>query len=133
MLQSDSPDLVDQVRDLTGGLGVAAVYDGVGRTTFDLSRKCLRRRGVLVLCGVASGRVPPFDPQILGKNSLYLTRPGLIDHIATREELLARAAEVFGLVTAGVLSVRIGGRYSLADAARTATSRPTSSPGRARP
>jgi NADPH2:quinone reductase len=118
VLQSGSPDLVDQVRNLTGGLGVAAVYDGVGRTTFDISRKCLRRRGVLVLFGVASGPVPPLDPQILGKNSLYLTRPGLVDHIATREELLGRAAEVFDAVTAGTLRVRIGGRYPLAEAAR---------------
>ena len=118
VLPSDSPDLVDRVRSLTGGQGVAAVYDGVGRSTFDTSRKSLRRRGVLVLFGVASGPVPPFDPQILGKNSLYLTRPGLIDHIATPEELRTRAAEVFDLVAGGTLRVRIGGRYPLAEAAR---------------
>jgi NADPH2:quinone reductase len=118
VLQAGSADLVDQVRTLTGGIGVAAAYDGVGRTTFDVSRKCLRRRGVLVLFGVASGPVPPFDPQILGRNSLYLTRPGLIDHIATREDLLERAAEVFGAVAGGTLRVRIGGRYPLADSAR---------------
>ncbi|MCW2580845.1 MAG: qor [Blastococcus sp.] len=118
VLQSGSPDLVDRVRELTGGIGVAAVYDGVGRSTFDVSRKCLRRRGVLVLFGVASGPVPPLDPQILGRNSLYLTRPGLIDHIATRAELLGRAAEVFAAVASGTLRVRIGGRYPLAEAAR---------------
>ena len=118
VLPSDSPDLVDRVRELTGGHGVAAAYDGVGRATFDISRKCLRRRGVLVLFGVASGPVPPFDPQILGKGSLYLTRPGLVDHIATREDLLGRAAEVFAAVAAGTLRVRVGGRYPLAEAAR---------------
>jgi NADPH2:quinone reductase len=75
VLRSDEPDLVDQVRKLTAGHGVAAVYDGVGRNTFDTSHRCLRRRGMLVLFGVASGPVPPFDPQLLGKNPLYLTAP----------------------------------------------------------
>jgi len=116
MLPSDSPDLVDRVRELTSGHGVAAVYDGVGRSTFDLSRRSLRRRGMLVLFGLASGSVPAFDPQILARNSLYLTRPGLLDYIAGREELLGRAAEVFDLVATGALSVRIGGRYPLAEA-----------------
>jgi NADPH:quinone reductase len=118
VLRSDSPDLVEKVRGLTGGNGVAAVYDGVGRSTFDISRRCLRRRGTLILFGLASGPVPPFDPNLLGRNSLYLTRPGLVDYIATREELLARAADVFDLVSSGRLDVRIGGRYPLADAPR---------------
>jgi NADPH2:quinone reductase len=118
VLLSVAPDLVDQVRALTGGRGVAVVYDGVGKSTFDASRKSLRRRGTLVLFGVASGPVPPFDPQILNRGSLYLTRPGLLDYIATREELLERAAEVFAMVADGRLRVRIGGRYQLSDAPR---------------
>ena len=118
VLRSGSPDLVDRVRELTGGRGVAAVYDGVGQATFDTSRRSLRRRGVLVLFGVASGPVPPLDPQVLAKNSVYLTRPGLVDHIHTREELLARAGEVLDLVADQRLRVRIGGRYPLDDAAR---------------
>ena len=82
-------DLAGEVRALTGGAGVAAVYDGVGRTTFDASLASLRLRGMLVLFGASSGPVPPVDPQRLNAaGSVFLTRPKLYDHIATREELL---------------------------------------------
>ena len=118
VLLSGDDTLVDDVRELTGGAGVHVVYDGVGRDTFEASRRSLRRRGMLVLFGLASGPVAPIDPSILGRGSLFLTRPGLIDHIATREELLARAADVFGRVARGELTVRIGGRYPLAEARR---------------
>jgi NADPH2:quinone reductase len=73
---------------------------------------------MLVLFGLASGPVEPVDPQRLAKGSLFLTRPGLIDHIATREELLGRAADVFTAVAEGRLEVRIGGRYPLSGASR---------------
>jgi NADPH:quinone reductase len=109
----------ERVRDLTGGDGVAAVYDGVARATFDQSLASLRRRGTLVLYGSASGAVPPFDPMRLqGAGSVYLTRPTLRDYTATRDELLARAGEVLAWVAAGELEVRIGARYPLEDAAR---------------
>src|SRR5207248_2602944 len=102
-----------------GGEGVAAVYDGVGRTTFDGSLASLRPRGVLVLYGQASGPVPPFEPRRLQDGgSLFLTRPSLGHHTRTRDELLARAAEVLGWLAAGRLDVRIGGRYPLAEARR---------------
>ncbi|HSR25187.1 MAG TPA: zinc-binding dehydrogenase, partial [Candidatus Eisenbacteria bacterium] len=98
---------------------VAAAFDGVGRTTFDGSLSSLRPRGVMVLYGASSGPVPPFDPQRLNSGgSLFLTRPSLVHYTATRDELLARAREVFGWVAAGRLDVRIGGRYPLADARR---------------
>jgi NADPH:quinone reductase len=110
-------DLAAEVRALTGGAGVAAVYDGVGRTTFDASLASLRRRGILVLFGAASGPVPPVDPQRLNAaGSLFLTRPKLHDHIATRDELTARAAAVYAAVAAGELDVRIGQTYPLAEA-----------------
>lgn len=111
-------DLGDRVRALTGGAGVAVVYDGVGASTFDASLACLRVRGVLALYGAASGPVPPVDPQRLNSGgSLYLTRPSLHWHIRTPEALAARAAAVFSFVAAGDLSVRTGGRYALDDAA----------------
>src|SRR6266542_3446198 len=87
-------------------------YDGVGQATFARSLAALRPRGMLVLYGAASGPVSPFDPMELERGgSLYLTRPSL-RHYATPE----RAREVFDLIRAGKLDVRIGGRYRLADA-----------------
>jgi NADPH2:quinone reductase len=115
-----SEDLADQVRDLTGGVGVAVAYDGVGAGTFDASLKSLRRRGMLVLFGAASGPVPPVDPQRLNAGgSLYLTRPSLFHHIDTHEDLVATSGAVYAAVADGTLDVRIAHRYPLADA-RTA-------------
>jgi NADPH:quinone reductase len=107
----------ERVRELTGGKGVAAAYDGVGQATFDESLASVRTRGTMVLFGAASGPVPPFDPMRLEhEGSLFLTRPGLRDYSAEREELLARAADVFSWVADGSLQVRIGGRYPLEQA-----------------
>jgi len=105
------------VRGLTDGDGVAAVYDGVGKTTFDESLASLRPRGSLVLFGAASGPAPPVDPMRLEHGgSLFLTRPSLRHYTATHEELLARAGDVFTWIAEGTLNVRIGGRYPLAEA-----------------
>jgi len=107
----------ERARELTGGDGVEAVYDGVGRTTFEESLASLRVRGTMVLYGAASGPVPPFDPmQLESAGSLFLTRPTLRHYTARREELLARAREVLGWVADGKLEVHIGGRYPLEDA-----------------
>ncbi len=119
---SPGPGSVDglaaTVRALTGGDGVAVAFDGVGRDTFDASLASLRRRGLLVLYGAASGPVPPVDPQRLNAGgSLYLTRPKLAHYTATRAELVARAAAVYGAVADGSLHVRIGHRYPLEHAA----------------
>ncbi|MGM1065425.1 quinone oxidoreductase family protein, partial [Saccharothrix sp. Mg75] len=112
-------DFAPVVRELTGGVGVAAVYDGVGKTTFDGSLASLRPRGVLALFGGSSGAVPPFDPQRLNQaGSVFLTRPSLGAHVATREELEWRAGELFAAVADGSLRVRVGGRYPLAEARR---------------
>jgi NADPH2:quinone reductase len=105
--------------DVTGGAGAAAVYDGVGQATFGASLAALRPRGYMVLYGAASGPVPPFEPQRLAAcGSLYLTRPTLGSYIATRAELLQRAEDLFSWISEDRLTVRVGGRYPLAEAAR---------------
>ena len=104
------------VRELTGGEGVAAVYDGIGKATFDESLASLRPRGVMVLTGAVSGPVPPVDIGRLTAGALYLTRPTLGRYTASREELLERAGAVLGLVATGVLQIEIGGRYRMAEA-----------------
>lgn len=106
------------VRELTGGAGVHTVFDGVGRSTFEASLASLRPRGGLALFGAASGPVPPLDPQRLNAaGSLYLTRPSLAHHVATRDELLGRADDLWAAVRARTLDVRIGATFALADAA----------------
>jgi NADPH2:quinone reductase len=111
-------DLGAAVRELTGGTGVHVVYDGVGTSTFDASLASLRPRGTLVLFGAASGQVPPFDIQRLNAGgSLFLTRPTLANYIATRDELEWRAAEILGALADGDLTLEVGGRYPLTEAA----------------
>ncbi len=113
------PDFGAVVAELTGGTGAAAVYDGVGRATFDASLAALRPRAYLVLYGASSGPVPPFELQRLAAGgSLFITRPTLVHYIATRAELAQRAGDLFSWITSGRLKVRIGGRYPLAEAAR---------------
>ncbi|SFB21214.1 NADPH2:quinone reductase [Amycolatopsis marina] len=112
-------DFAERTRELTEGDGVAAVYDGVGQSTFDGSLASLRPRGVLALFGAASGPVPPVDPQRLNAaGSVYLTRPSIGAYTRTREELDWRAGELFGAITEGTLKIRIGGTYPLAEARR---------------
>ncbi len=109
----------EKVRELTNGHGAQAVYDGVGKDTFDGSLAALARRGTMVLFGASSGQVPPLDPQRLNSGgSLSLTRPTLTDFIVTRAELTSRAVDVFGWVADGRLQVTVGATYALADAAR---------------
>ncbi|MEV5647428.1 quinone oxidoreductase [Nocardia sp. NPDC052254] len=112
-------DLAQRVRDLTGGQGVAAVYDGVGAATFEASLASLRIRGMLALFGAASGQVPPFDLQRLNPaGSLFVTRPTLVHYTRDRSELLWRAGDVMNAIAEGTLRLRIGARYPLADAAQ---------------
>ncbi|MCC9198226.1 quinone oxidoreductase [Arthrobacter sp. zg-Y820] len=112
----------EAVRQLTDGRGVDVVYDGVGKATFDGSLGSLRKRGMLVLFGGASGQVPPFDIQRLNSSgSLYLTRPTLDDYLLTAEERQWRAHELFEMVRDGTLDVRIGATYPLAEAAAAQT------------
>jgi NADPH:quinone reductase len=109
----------EAVRDLTGGAGVHAVYDGVGRETFDEGLDALRPRGTMALYGYASGQPEPLVLDRLGHGrSLFVTRPTLPSYTATRDDLLARAEQVLEWVGSGKLRVLIGGRYSLEDARR---------------
>ena len=111
-------DFAGEVRRLTGGRGVHVVFDSVGRTTFDGGLAVLAPRGTMVLFGASSGPVPAFDPQRLNQaGSLFLTRPSLAHYIATREELVARADELFGWVAAGRVTLRTEHDFPLADAA----------------
>jgi NADPH:quinone reductase len=111
-------DFVAEVKRLTNGIGVHAVYDSVGKATFEKGLDCLRPRGHMVLFGGASGPVAPIDPLTLtAKGSLFLTRPSLRDYAASREELLERAGEVLRLISEDKLMLRIDREYPLSDAA----------------
>ena len=110
-------DFAGEVKRATGGEGVQVVYDSVGKTTFDQSISCLARRGYMVLYGQASGAPPPMDPRILGGASLFLTRPGLGDYTADRDELEKRSSDVLGWVKSGQLKLRVEHVFSLAEAA----------------
>jgi NADPH:quinone reductase len=111
-------DFAQEARRLTQGRGVDVVYDSVGASTFDGSLASVRPRGLLVLFGQASGPVPPFDPQRLNQaGSVFLTRPSLMHYVASREELLMRAAAVLGAVARDDLRVTIDRRLPLQAAA----------------
>ncbi|MEU5866085.1 quinone oxidoreductase [Nonomuraea sp. NPDC047529] len=98
---------------------IHVVYDGVGKTTFDGGLEALRPRGLMALYGAASGPVPPIDPQVLNRSgSLFLTRPTLVHYVAEREELLWRAADLFGWISSGQLRINVSERYPLAEAGR---------------
>ena len=112
-------DFETETKRLTGGKGVDVVYDSVGKATFDQGLNVLRPRGYMVLYGGSSGAVPPLDLVVLSqKGSLFVTRPSLVNYIATRDELQARASAVFGMIAEGKLKLRIDHTYALADAAQ---------------
>jgi NADPH:quinone reductase len=112
-------DVAKRVRELTAGAGVSVVIDSVGKSTFIASLDSLRRRGLMVCVGTASGSIPPFDPILLAmKGSLYLTRPALADYIADPAEKAALATELFDHVGAGRIKIEINQHYALEDAAQ---------------
>ncbi|WP_030264254.1 quinone oxidoreductase family protein [Streptomyces sp. NRRL B-24484] len=112
-------DVAARVRELTGGEGVPVVFDSVGRTTFAGSLASLRRRGLLVCFGTASGPVPPIDAmQLALHGSVFVTRPALADYIADPAERAELAGELFGHVAAGRIRIEINQRYALKDAAQ---------------
>ena len=107
-------DFVARVAEITGGKKCAVVYDGVGKDTFLKSLDCIRPRGTMALFGNASGKVEPFDLGMLAaKGSLYVTRPTLDTHVATREDLVATAADLFDVVGRGIVKVEINQTYAL--------------------
>lgn len=109
-------DFEQEVKSITGGAGIQVAYDAVGATTFDKSVACLAHRGYMVLYGQTSGPVPPVPVSVLNAKSLFLTRPTLVDHTATREELLQRAGDVLGWVQSGRLKLHIHGKFPLQNA-----------------
>ncbi len=111
-------NVVERVKEITSGVGVPVVYDGVGKDTWDASLDCLRPRGMMVSFGNASGAVPPFAPAILAqKGSLFLTRPTLFHYTATAEDLKAVAEDLFAVVRDGHVTIAVNQTYALADAA----------------
>ncbi|GLK80731.1 quinone oxidoreductase family protein [Methylopila turkensis] len=113
-----SEDFVERVREITGGKGVDAVYDSVGKDTFPASLDCLRPRGIWVSFGQSSGPVEPFSIGLLAqKGSLFATRATLNHYTATRAELLETAEDLFGVIASGAVRIDIGARFPLADAA----------------
>ena len=119
IVKADSRDIAAEVRALTGGEGVAAVYDSIGRDTFFSSLDSLRPHGVMVTFGNASGPVDAFAPAELAKrHSLYVTRPILFDFIETRERLLAACSELFAVIASGAVKISVNQKYALKDAAQ---------------
>ena len=110
-------DVAERVRELTNGEGVTTVYDTVGKDTFDASLKSLKRRGVLVGCGTASGPFPPIDALKMAiQGSVYFTRPALADYIADPAERAELAGALFDHVASGRIKVEVNQRYALEDA-----------------
>ena len=110
-------DIAKRVRDITNGVGVDVVIDSVGKNTFIASLDSLRRRGLMVCVGTASGTIDGFNPNLLAqKGSLYLTRPALADYISDPLEKAELADEIFGHIAAGRILIEINQRYALQDA-----------------
>jgi NADPH:quinone reductase len=110
-------NFVERVKSITGGKGLPVVYDSVGKTTWEGSLDCLRPRGLMVSFGNASGAVPPVNITILAaKGSLYVTRPTLVTHIASRTDLVERAKALFEVIQSGKVKIETTARYKLAEA-----------------
>jgi NADPH2:quinone reductase len=112
-------DFVARVKEITAGKLCDVVYDGVGKDTFPASLDCLRRRGMFVSYGNASGPVPPVSPSVLQqKGSLFMTRPTLIHYTTTREELVTTANDLFDVVMRGAVKIPVNQKYALKDAVK---------------
>lgn len=110
-------DFDAETKRLTDGKGVHVIYDGVGKTTFEQDLNCLRPRGYVALFGASSGAPPPFDlGKLATKGSLFVTRPTLVHHIASHEELQQRAGDVLNMIASGKLKLRIEHLYPLSEA-----------------
>ena len=112
-----SEDIVSRVKEITGGEGVGTVFDSIGKDTFEASLKSLKRRGVLVGCGTASGPFPPIDAlQLAIQGSVYFTRPALADYLADPAEREELAGAFFDHLVAGRIKIEINQRFELEDA-----------------
>lgn len=119
VINYNTENFVERVREITGGKGVPVVYDSIGNDTFFGSLDCLAPLGMMVSFGNASGPVPPFSlTELASRGSLFITRPSLMSYTATREDLLAMAGELFGMVESGKVKIEINQRYALKDVAQ---------------
>ena len=119
IISSMRTDVANEVRRLTDGTGVTAVYDSVGKATFEQGLNCLHPRGYMVLYGASSGPVAPVSPNVLlAKGSLFMTRVNSQDYIRTPTEFLARTTDLFTWIRTGELKVSIGQTYALRNAAQ---------------
>jgi NADPH2:quinone reductase len=117
LINYSTDNFAEKVKAITGGKGVPVVYDGVGKTTWEGSLDCLRPRGLMVTFGNASGPVPPVNLGILStKGSLFVTRPTLATHIASRADLVERSNALFDVVKSGKVKIETTAKYKLADA-----------------
>ncbi len=115
-------DFADKTREVTDGRGASVVYDGVGKTTFDGDLEAVATRGTIIVVGNASGPVDPVDVNTLNTSgSLFLTRPTVVDHVRTPEELRSRTDEIFEWIRSGGLTVHIGDRFPLTEVAAAFT------------
>src|SRR5690606_28266998 len=119
VIDTSREDIVARVRELTEGRKVPVVYDGVGKSTWEISLDCLEPRGLMVSFGNASGAVEGVNLGVLAsKGSLFVTRPTLATHVSSLEKLTEAADELFGLVAKKKIKVHIGQRFPLAEAGK---------------
>lgn len=122
VINYNKENFTERVKEITGGKGVSAVYDSIGKDTFIGSLDCLQPLGTMVSFGNASGPVPPFSlGELASRGSLFITRPSLMSYMARREDLEAAAKSLFGVVASGEVKIDIRQRYALADVARAHT------------
>ncbi len=122
VINYNKENFTERVREITGGKGVSAVYDSIGKDTFIGSLDCLQPLGTMVSFGNASGPVPPFSlGELASRGSLFITRPSLMSYMAKREDLEAAAKSLFGVVASGEVKIDVRQRYALADVARAHT------------
>ena len=119
VINYSTENFAEKVKAISGGKGVPVVYDGVGKSTWEGSLDCLRPRGLMVTFGNASGPVAPVNLGILAsKGSLFVTRPTLATHIASRADLVERSNALFDIVKSGKVKIETTAKYKLADAAQ---------------
>ncbi|MYM87776.1 NADPH:quinone reductase [Rugamonas sp. FT82W] len=122
VINYNKENFTERVKEITGGKGVTAVYDSIGKDTFIGSLDCLRPLGTMVSFGNASGPVPPFSlTELANRGSLFITRPSMMAYLSTREELEAATKSLFGVVGSGEVKVEVRQRYALADVAQAHT------------
>ncbi|WP_374360817.1 quinone oxidoreductase [Pseudoduganella danionis] len=122
VINYNKENFTTRVREITGGKGVTAVYDSIGKDTFIGSLDCLRPLGTMVSFGNASGPVEPFSlSELANRGSLFVTRPSLMAYMSTRAELETAAKSLFGVVASGEVKIDVRQRYALADVARAHT------------